>query len=95
MTVPVQSELQGTIVGVFVEAGAPVRLGQVLALVESMKMHHEITASVAGLVESVTIADGDTVAAGQTLFVLLEGAAPDGDTGRAGTGGDRSCRART
>ena len=81
MTVPVQSELQGTIVGVFVEAGAPVRLGQVLALVESMKMHHEITASVAGLVESVTIADGDTVAAGQTLFVLLEGAAPDGDMG--------------
>ena len=81
MTVPVESELQGTIVGVFVEAGAPVRLGQVLALVESMKMHHEITATVAGLVESVTVADGDTVAAGQTLFVLLEGAAPDGDTG--------------
>ncbi|HYN31206.1 MAG TPA: carboxyl transferase domain-containing protein [Ilumatobacteraceae bacterium] len=72
-----KSELQGTIVGVFVEAGSPVRLGQVLALVESMKMHHEITAVVAGLVESVAIADGDTVAAGQTLLLLVEGAAPD------------------
>jgi acetyl-CoA carboxylase carboxyltransferase component len=79
VTVPVQSELQGTIVGVFVEAGSAVRSGQVLALVESMKMHHEITAAVGGVVESVAIADGDTVAAGQTLLVLVEGAAPDGD----------------
>ncbi len=77
--VPVRSELQGTIVGVFVEAGSPVRLGQVLALIESMKMHHEITAAVAGLVESVAIADGDTISAGQTLLVLVEGAAPHGD----------------
>ena len=79
--VPVKSELQGTIVGVFVEAGSPVRAGQVVALVESMKMHHEVTALVAGLVESVSIVDGDTVAAGQTLLVVVEGASPhDEDT---------------
>jgi biotin carboxyl carrier protein len=32
--VAVQSELQGTIVGVFVEAGSPVRLGQVLVTLD-------------------------------------------------------------
>ena len=44
MAVAVTSELQGTIVGVFVERGATVERGHVLALIESMKMHHEVTA---------------------------------------------------
>ncbi|TFH19903.1 MAG: biotin carboxylase [Acidimicrobiales bacterium] len=68
----VRTELQGTIVGVFVEVGSPVRAGQVLALVESMKMHHEITSPVGGVVEVVMIADGDSVAAGQTLAEVSE-----------------------
>ena len=77
MTVAVVSELQGTIVGVFVEAGAAVRVGQVVALVESMKMHHEITAGVDGVVDSVMIAQGDTVASGQSLLVVVEGSPPE------------------
>jgi acetyl-CoA carboxylase carboxyltransferase component len=79
MAVAVTAQLQGTIVGLFVEAGAPVRAGQVLALVESMKMHHEITAPIDGVVESVVIADGDTIAVGQPLLHLDE---------RADTGGE-------
>ena len=70
--VAVGCELQGTIVGVFVEVGSMVRAGQVLALVESMKMHHEITSPVGGVVEIMMIADGDTVAAGQTLVEMRE-----------------------
>jgi acetyl-CoA carboxylase carboxyltransferase component len=70
--VAVGSELQGTIVGVFVEVGSVVRSGQVLALVESMKMHHEITSPVGGVVELVMIADGDSVAAGQALVEVRE-----------------------
>ncbi len=72
MSVAVVSELQGTIVGVFVVAGDTVRAGQVVALVESMKMHHEVTAVVEGLVESVAIAEGDTVVAGQPLLTVVE-----------------------
>ncbi len=72
MNVAVVSELQGTIVGVFVASGDTVRAGQVVALVESMKMHHEVTAVVDGLVESVAVVEGDTVAAGQTLLVVSE-----------------------
>ena len=44
MAVTVASELQGTIVGVFVEPGDIVRQGSVVALIESMKMHHEVLA---------------------------------------------------
>ena len=40
--VRVTAELQGTIVAVFVEVGTSVGAGDVLALVESMKMHHEL-----------------------------------------------------
>jgi acetyl-CoA carboxylase carboxyltransferase component len=77
--IAVHTELQGTIVGVFVEVGATVRAGQVLALVESMKMHHEITSPVGGVVDVVSIADGDTVTAGQAL---VEVSATDTDDDR-------------
>ena len=73
MSVVVTSELQGTIVGLFVEAGSAVRAGQVVALVESMKMHHEITVAVDGVVESVMIVHGDTVSSGQPLLAVVEG----------------------
>jgi pyruvate/2-oxoglutarate dehydrogenase complex dihydrolipoamide acyltransferase (E2) component len=77
MAVAVTAQLQGTIVGVFVEVGTPVRAGQVVALVESMKMHHEITAPSDGVVESVAIADGDTITAGQPVLHLDDGALVD------------------
>ena len=70
MSVAVVSELQGTIIGLFVEAGSIVRDREVLALVESMKMHHEITAPSAGTIEQVGMSVGDTIAAGQVLFEL-------------------------
>ena len=70
MSVAVVSELQGTIIGLFVEAGSVVRGREVLALVESMKMHHEITAPSAGTIERVSMSVGDTIAAGQVLFEL-------------------------
>ena len=77
MSVTVASELQGTIVGLFVAAGATVRRGEVLALIESMKMHHEVTASAAGVVDEIAIAEGDTVVPGQTLVVIGGAAASD------------------
>jgi biotin carboxyl carrier protein len=51
-TAAVSSPLQGTIVGLFVEVGTHVGAGDVIALVESMKMHHEVVASVGGVVET-------------------------------------------
>ncbi len=73
--VAVSAELQGTIVGLFVEIGASVRAGDVMALVESMKMHHEVVAPVAGVIDSLAIAQGDTVVIGQELGRIAEGVA--------------------
>jgi len=72
-TVTVSSQLQGTIVGLFVEVGSHVRTGEVIALVESMKMHHEIAASVAGVVDAVEVHEGATVAIGQPVVRIAEG----------------------
>jgi acetyl-CoA carboxylase carboxyltransferase component len=73
--VAVSAELQGTIVGVFVAVGSSVRTGDVLALVESMKMHHEIVSPVDGVIESLTIEQGTMVASGQELARIAEGVA--------------------
>ncbi len=71
--VTVSSQLQGTIVGLFVEVGTSVRAGEVLALVESMKMHHEVLAPVTGVVHSVAVDQGATVTIGQDLVRITEG----------------------
>ncbi len=70
MSVRVSSELQGTIVGVFVEPGSMVRSGDVVALIESMKMHHEVVARSTGTVRSVAVVVGASVMAGEELIDL-------------------------
>jgi acetyl-CoA carboxylase carboxyltransferase component len=75
--VTVNAELQGTIVGLFVEVGTSVGVGEVLALVESMKMHHEIVAPVGGVVASVAVESGSTVVVGQELARIDVSAASD------------------
>ncbi len=70
MTVTVASELQGTIVGVFVEPGRIVGKGDVLALIESMKMHHEVTAPQAGEIQDVSVTVGTAVLVGDRLVAI-------------------------
>ena len=77
MAVAVTSELQGTIVGMFVEPGAVVERGQVLALIESMKMHHEVVAPVAGAVQDVAAGVGAAVVAGDRLVLIDDTAVAD------------------
>ncbi len=77
--VTVSAQLQGTIVGLFVEIGTQVRAGDVLGLVESMKMHHEVVAPVDGTVDAVVVQQGSTVVIGEELVTIAEGiAAPSG-----------------
>jgi acetyl-CoA carboxylase carboxyltransferase component len=67
MALNVKSELQGTVVGLFVDSGDEVRAGTVVALIESMKMHHEVVAPQPGTVAAVLVRVGDAVASGQEL----------------------------
>ncbi len=67
----VRSPMQGTVLKLSVEAGGEVEAGQVLAIVEAMKMENEIIARHAGAVESVAVAEGDQVTSGQELLRLV------------------------
>jgi acetyl-CoA carboxylase carboxyltransferase component len=73
----ITTDLQGTIVSVDVSVGSQVREGNILALVESMKLHHEVRAPAVGLVSEVLVVVGDTVRPGDTLFVLEDAPSED------------------
>ena len=73
--------LQGTVVLVAVAAGAAVGAGALVAVVESMKMEHEVRAPGAGVVGQVAAAPGDVVAPGDLLVRLI--ATPGADAADA------------
>jgi acetyl-CoA/propionyl-CoA carboxylase biotin carboxyl carrier protein len=62
--------LQGTILKVAVEKGAEVSEGDLICVIEAMKMENEITAHRSGKVEDLPITEGAAVGAGDTLAVI-------------------------
>jgi len=64
--------MPGKVLVTHVEAGAVVEKGQLLLVLEAMKMEHRITAPVAGTVTAVHAGEGDQVANGELLIVLEE-----------------------
>ena len=54
----------------FVNIGDSVKEGQVLAIVEAMKLMNDIESDYAGTVAEVLVENGDTVEYGQPLFVI-------------------------
>jgi acetyl-CoA/propionyl-CoA carboxylase biotin carboxyl carrier protein len=70
----VVSPMQGTVLEVKVAEGDVVELGQVICIVEAMKMENEVTAHVAGAVTDISVAAGSPVGAGQAICVIR----PDG-----------------
>ena len=82
----VVSPIQGTVVSVDVRPGDTVQRGQLLVVLEAMKMEHVVTAEVVGVVDQVTVALGSTVVAGETLLTIVPaaGSAATGGAERAG-----------
>jgi acetyl-CoA carboxylase biotin carboxyl carrier protein len=54
----------------FVEIGDEIKIGQVLCIIEAMKMMNQIEADKAGRITSVMAHNGDPVEFGQPLFVV-------------------------
>ena len=54
----------------FVKVGDKVSEGDVLSMVESMKMFNEINAEVSGTIKEILVSNGQTIEFGQPLFVI-------------------------
>jgi len=64
------SPLQGTVLKVAVEQGAEVNEGDLICVIEAMKMENEIAAHRSGKVEDLPISEGAAVSSGDTLAVI-------------------------
>ena len=69
---PVPAPISGLVVSVAVADGDTVEAGQILVVLEAMKMENDITAPRAGVVGQVAVADGDRVEINHVMLVLLE-----------------------
>jgi acetyl-CoA/propionyl-CoA carboxylase biotin carboxyl carrier protein len=65
------SPMQGTVLSVAVADGDTVEIGQVLCIVEAMKMENEVRAPHGGVVAQLSVAAGEPVGAGQVICVLI------------------------
>jgi acetyl-CoA/propionyl-CoA carboxylase biotin carboxyl carrier protein len=66
----VVSPMQGTVLSVKVVDGDVVEAGQVLCIVEAMKMENEVTAHRAGTVSELAVAAGQPITTGQAICVI-------------------------
>mgnify|MGYP000242547941 CR=1 FL=1 len=68
--VAVKAPMPGNILDVKVKAGASVKAGDVLVILEAMKMENEIVAPQDGTVASINVNKGDTVNSGDVLVSM-------------------------
>jgi biotin carboxyl carrier protein len=76
---PVLPPMPGKVLEVLVEEGAPVKAGQVLVVLEAMKMRNELASPKAGRVRGLAVRPGQTVKARDVLLTLV----PDAVEGNA------------
>ena len=67
---PVAAPLAGNIFKVAVSAGQQVKEGDVIVILEAMKMETEIRAAKSGTVTSISVKEGDAVKVGDTLLSI-------------------------
>jgi acetyl-CoA/propionyl-CoA carboxylase biotin carboxyl carrier protein len=73
----VVSPMQGTVLSVEVAEGDSVAAGQVICVVEAMKMENEVHALSAGIVRELSVGPGEPVRTGQVICVVAPDDAAD------------------
>jgi acetyl-CoA/propionyl-CoA carboxylase biotin carboxyl carrier protein len=72
------SPLQGNMWKVLVKQGDKVEEGQLLCIIEAMKMENEITAHKAGTIAELPIAEGEPIQAGAAIATIVSAAESEG-----------------
>jgi glutaconyl-CoA decarboxylase len=62
--------MPGVVNSVKVKEGDEIKMGDVLLVLEAMKMENEIQAPVSGRVKQIPVSAGQSVNAGETLVVI-------------------------
>jgi acetyl-CoA/propionyl-CoA carboxylase biotin carboxyl carrier protein len=68
----VAAPMQGTIVKIAVEDGQQVAAGELLVVLEAMKMENPVTAHKSGTVTGLSVRTGETVTQGSVLCELKD-----------------------
>ena len=66
----IKAPLPGNVLSISVQAGDAVKSGQVLMLIEAMKMENEVLAPADGVVRKIAVEKGAMVATGDTLIII-------------------------
>ncbi|MBN1112774.1 MAG: biotin/lipoyl-binding protein [Bacteroidales bacterium] len=67
---PIKSPLPGTILGISVKEGDEVKRGQLLLIMEAMKMENQVLAEKDGVISSIKVNSGDTVLQNDVLLEI-------------------------
>jgi len=67
---PVESPIQGTVVNVKTSVGANVKKGDVLVVVEAMKLENDVVSPFDGVVSDILVKKGDAITAKQAIVVV-------------------------
>nr|WP_136249918.1 sodium-extruding oxaloacetate decarboxylase subunit alpha [Ningiella ruwaisensis] len=67
---PINAPLSGNIFKVMVAQGDEVEEGDVILILEAMKMETEVRSAFSGQVQSISVKEGDSVQSGQTLLII-------------------------
>ena len=73
-----EAPLQGNMWKVVVEQGQSVEEGQLLCIIEAMKMENEITAHKAGMIAELPIVEGEPIQAGAPIATITSAAESEG-----------------
>ncbi|MDI9645724.1 MAG: DUF2118 domain-containing protein [Archaeoglobales archaeon] len=65
------SEISGVVVKILVKVGDFVKAGETIAVVEAMKMEHEVKSPKNGVILELKVREGQNIVVGDTIAVIL------------------------